>query len=68
MSHMLFDKALPLLVENFSETTRFMSPAFLVFYRDPIVRVSTHPWSISLLMDLSSAAEFIYEWDDLWFL
>ena len=28
---------------------------------------NAHPWSISLLMDLSSAAEFSSEWDDLWF-
>ena len=31
------------------------------------MRGNAHPWSISLLMALSSAAELSNEWDDLWF-
>ena len=44
-----------------------MTPVFLMFFIDSIVRGNAHPWSISLLMALSSAAEFITEWDGLWF-
>ena len=36
--------------------------------RDSIVRGSAHPWSISLLMALFSAAAFSTDWEDLWFL
>ena len=32
-----------------------------------IVRGNAHPWSISLLMALSSEAELSTEWDDVWF-
>ena len=35
--------------------------------RDSIVRGSAHPWSISLLMALFSAAALSTDWDDLWF-
>ena len=31
------------------------------------MRGNAHPWSISLMMALSSADEFSYEGDDLWF-
>ena len=31
------------------------------------MRGNAHTWSIYFLMDLSSAAEFSTEWDDLWF-
>ena len=31
------------------------------------MRGNAHTWSISLMMDLSSADEFSSEWDDLWF-
>ena len=42
-------------------------PAFLMFCRDSIVRGNAHPWSIYLLMDLSSASELSNDWGDLWF-
>ena len=31
------------------------------------MRGDAFPWSISLLMDLSSPADIRTEWDDLWF-
>ena len=37
-----------------------------MFSRDPIARGNIHPWSTSLLIDLSSADEFIPERDDVW--
>ena len=49
------------------ESTRGTTPAFLMLFRDYIMRANAHPWSIYLLMALSSAAEFSTEWDDLWF-
>ena len=52
---------------NFSATPRGTTPVILMFLRDSIVRGNTHSWSISLLVALSSAAEFSTEWDDLWF-
>ena len=56
-----------LFIDNFSATPRGMTPVFLMLCRDSIVRVNAHPWSVSLLMDLYSAAEFSTEWEDLWF-
>ena len=56
-----------LFIDNCSETPRGTTPAFLMFGRYFIVRGNSHPWSISLLMDFSSADEFISGWDDLWF-
>ena len=54
-------------IDNCSATPKGTTSAFLMFCRDSIVRDNYHPWSISFLMDLSSAAELIIEWDDLWF-
>ena len=36
--------------------------------RNSIGKGNAHPWSVSLLMDLFSAAAFSTDWDDLWFL
>ena len=54
-------------IENFYATPRGTIPAFLMFCRYSIVRGNAHPWSIYLLMALSSTYEFSTEWDDLWF-
>ena len=32
------------------------------------MRDNAHPWSISFLTDLSSAADFSSDWDGLWFI
>ena len=66
MGHASFDIAYP-FIDNCSTTPRGTTPEFLICCRDSIVRGNAHPWSISLLMDLSSAYEFITEWDDLRF-
>ena len=68
-SHVVLYIILPLsFIENCSAIPRGKTPEFLMFCRYPIVRGNAHQWSIYLLMDLSSEAEFISEWDDLWFL
>ena len=54
-------------IENFSATPRGTTPAFFMLCRDSIVRGNSHPWSISLLMALFSAAALSTDWDDLWF-
>ena len=54
-------------IENYFATPRGTTPAFLKFFRDLIVRGNVHPWSISLLMAIFSAAALSTDWDDLWF-
>ena len=53
-------------IENCFATPRGTTPAFFMLCRDSIVRGNAHPWSISLLMDLFSAAALSTDWDDLW--
>ena len=54
-------------IENCSVTPRGITPPFLCFCRDSVVRGNAHIWSISLLMALFSADALTTYWDDLWF-
>ena len=54
-------------IENCSVTPRGITPPFLCFCRDSVVRGNAYPWSISLNMALFSTAALSTNWDALWF-
>ena len=56
-----------MFIENCYATHRGTTLAFFILCGDSLVRGNAHPWSISLLMALFSAAALSTDQDDLWF-